>query len=266
MNLYISELYRCIQADFFKLKRTPILWISLLGGAAIGLLLFVIHYANAHELENDLEAWVTYLRRGFSMVAYVLVVPFIVLVTASSAYIEHNSLAWKHIYSLPLQKGNVYFSRLILIIFLTSIPFILFGVTLLVGGFLLEAMNPSLDFGDKGVETIKFLKLLFHCFISILGVTAFQYWLSIRFKHFIIPIGIGMIGFLCSLFTLGEVGKLPYLFHAYPMYIVHEIDRLDGLSLNNVVNGLTNWEWYSIGFLILFSVGGYFLERNRNIE
>jgi len=54
----------------------------------------------------------------------------------------------------------------------------------------------------------------FKSFISLLAIISIQYWLSLRFRNFIVPIGIGL-GLLVSALILmpwEHINKVPYAF------------------------------------------------------
>ena len=58
--------------------------------------------------------------------------------------------------------------------------------------------------------------LIAKTYYSVLAITAIQYWLSLRFKNFIIPVGIGL-GLLITGFIIHQWEQLYFHPYMYPI-------------------------------------------------
>ena len=265
MNLAIAEYSRSVTSEVFKLKRTPILWISIIGGAASAVIVFLMFLILIDEFVGFNEnPWIEFYQINHGVLTMFLLVPYIVLATSTMVQPEHTSNAWKFLYALPLNKSSIYFSKLVVTLGLIALTLLIFWITSLLSGFLLGTIRPEYEFARYSAAPLKWLSIIFHTFISILGLTALQYWLSIRWKNYIVPISIGFMGFILSVLIVGEDRIAHYFPYCYPMYIA---DRFDyGLQFGEQLSasvGFSIVEWYSIAFFILFAILG-FLEQSRS--
>jgi len=102
--------------------------------------------------------------------------------------------------------------------------------------------------------------------ISTLGVLGIQYFLSIRFRNFIIQFGVGIFGLVLS-FILTSINKSFILFcpYSYPM-IAQEFEAFPTDFRSFPFDGwLSNIEYLSIAVFMVFILVGYLMERNRQI-
>jgi hypothetical protein len=105
-----------------------------------------------------------------------------------------------------------------------------------------------------------------HAYLSILGIVAIHYWLSIRWKSFILPIGIGLLGFIIAIFIIffGQRYDLAaFLPYAYPLMAGAEFGT-ESIGLDRI-----GWflpvEFYSIAWFVAFSMFGFYEENRRNV-
>jgi hypothetical protein len=94
-------------------------------------------------------------------------------------------------------------------------------------------------------------------YISILGISAIQFWLSLRFKSFIGSVGIGLVLLIGSMIATGlqweHVYKIPY---AHPILTLMSMKGKGPLVLEN-------HELNSIGYFVFFTVLGFLDLRFR---
>lgn len=112
-------------------------------------------------------------------------------------------------------------------------------------------MNSKFPFLHNSINRAMLLRLSLKIYISILGITAIQYYLSLRFKNFVVSVGIGLalvIGAITALNLHWEhVYQYPY---AFPI-ITSDLVKKAGRPL------LENHEWYSIGYMVFFLLLGF---------
>ncbi len=268
MNILSTEFLRSLTAESYKLKRTPILWISLIGGVTSAIIVFLLFYFLIDEfIELNKSPWARYYQLSYNLMSTLLLVPYVILVTSTIVQSEHNSNAWKYLYALPVKKGNIYFPKLIMTVALMGLTLVIFFLTSTLAGYLLSILRPEYEFSNYPMNVGSWISLVVHSFVSILGVTAIQYWISIRWKNYIIPIGIGMMGFILSILVVGEEKFAVFLPYCYSMFISQH------LSFEEIFNsGVIDTkpflyiEWYSIICFVVFSAIGFYEQKVRNVK
>lgn len=259
---------RSLRAELLKLKSTPILWLSLGGGVLMAGFIFLIFYFNVSKLSaNPGNPWSIYLSISYMFTAMLVMVPYVVLLASSVVYPEHDSSAWKRLYALPLKKSNFYFSKLLAILLLVFLMLTLYFVGSILAGYLLDFLLPAYGFRNYPGNFQDFAGRLLHAFLSILAIAALHYWLSVQWKSFILPIGIGLAGFIVAIFLVffGERFDLAAFFpYTYPLLMGAEFGT-DPVGLERM-GWLTKVEWYSIALFLIFALGGFWIEARRDVK
>lgn len=267
MDVALSHFKRSVIAEVFKLKRTPILWLAIIGGLFISVFIFLIYAFKVEQLAKpDSSPWIAFLGMSFTMVS-MLLIPYVVLVTSSIVQMEHNSYSWKYLYTLPLKRGNFYFSKLLVAILLIALTYFIYFVSILGAGLVLGLMNPVYGFQNYPPATGLLINELIHSFISIMGITALQYWLSIRWKNYTTPIGIGLLGFVVSFVIVGNTDLAFYFPYCFPTFIGFSLGSKEVADIALAQYGwLTHIEWYSLIYFIVFTFIGYYEEQVKNVK
>ena len=264
-----STFSRAIAAEFFKIKRTPILWISLVGGVFVCGLIFLLHLLNADDFAKEGQnPWILYFDVGFMITSTILLVPYIVLTTSSLTHFEHQSSAWKYLYSLPQSKANVYFSKLLLAVLLVIGTYMIYFFTVWLSAYVVDWIQPVYGFRSYVPDKLDWLNRLTHSFLSTLGIVGLHYWMSIRWKNFIIPVGIGLLGFVMAMICLmtQKYDYAAWIPYAYPGMIGAEM----GVTGETVGFERIGWfyriEIVSIISFAVFVLLGFWEEKRSNVK
>ncbi|MDZ4705826.1 MAG: ABC transporter permease [Saprospiraceae bacterium] len=268
MNILSLEFLRSLVAESFKLKRTPILWLSLIGGVTSAIVVFLLFFFLIDEfIELNKNPWARYFQLSFNLLSTLLLIPYVILVNSSIVQSEHNSNSWKYLYALPVKKSSIYFPKLLMTIALVALTLVIFFVTSVLGGYLLGVLRPEYEFNNYPMHGDLWMGLLVHAFLSILGVTAIQYWISIRWKNYIIPIGIGMMGFIFSILVVDEEKFAIYLPYCYSMFVSQQLDFEEIFNSGKVATENFRFiEWYSLICFVVFSLIGFYEQKIRNVK
>ncbi|MEM1324974.1 MAG: ABC transporter permease [Bacteroidota bacterium] len=271
MQSTISIFYHSFQAELLKIQRTPILYIALIGGVFITGLIFIMHLFNAEGLiEPGRDPWMMYFDMGYAITCMALLVPYIVILMSSMAYLEHNASAWKYVYSLPIAKSNIYFSKLALALLLIVATYIIYFLSVWGTPYIVDLIHPEYGFRAATPELGNWIRRLVRSFLCILAVVGLQYWVSIRWQSFIIPIGIGLLGFIVAIICV-LTGKYDYALwipHAYASLMALEI----GITEESDIVGLTKIGWFyrvellSMALFVIFVALGYIEQMKQNVK
>ena len=236
------------RAELLKTKRTAVLWLIILGALFIPAIFFMMYYFKPDVFIPMIKAdpWQSHFVRGWQSLSAFLLPMFIILVCSLIPQIEYKNNTWKQVFVSPQPYSFIFFSKLLTIHLMILFCFFLFIIFMIGSAIVVNLANKSFPFFDHRINIEFLLKMIFKTYLSILGISAIQYWISLKFKNFITPIGIGL-GFLITSLIITQwehIYKVPY---AYPI-----------LTLNSLVlkpdKLIENHELNSIGYFIVFTL------------
>lgn len=117
------------------------------------------------------------------------------LVCSLIANIEHQMGSWKQLLALPISRTSVFIAKLILCVLLLTLSCLLLSGGIIVLGLGLGFSVDSLPFTD--IARIGILS-----YGAALPVVALQLWLSLAFSNQALPVSIGVIISILSLFSI----------------------------------------------------------------
>lgn len=199
IQYYISSL----KSERLKLKRTFALWLTIISALIVPVLFFIVYlirYKHVIPVEGA-NPWDEYLMHQVRNAIPFLVPMFIVLITSLIIQIEHKATGIKQLFVFAVPKWSIYFGKLSSVLIMIASSYVLFYVSILCFGYILGAVHSELQFLNFSADHGKYIPMLFNSFIGSLGIVAIQFWLSFRFKNFIVPLGVGM-----TLVILGLIG------------------------------------------------------------
>ena len=99
---------------------------------------------------------------------------------------------------------------------------------------------------------------LANSYVSLLAITAIQFWLGLRFRNFIVSTGIGIaLWFAGSILVLqmkpGQIQYFPYSFHMYVSFPQFQLKDVSSVL------------WSSVGYTALFLLLGFLSFRKRRM-
>lgn len=263
----MGSIFKSISAELLKLKSTYVLWLALLVVSFISFVVFIGHYLDVNSMARIGEnPWDRIGNAGHAILSIFMLNLFSVLIISASAFVENKSSGWKLLYTYPRYRSTIFYSKLlvILIVVLLTICAVAFG--LIITGYGLDLLRPEYEFRYYPIGLLEFTNGLIHSFLALLGVIGIQYFLSLQFKNFLIPTGIGVIGFIMGL-ILGTLNtpKSLYCPYSYPL-IVKDFNMFTIDKVGVVQYGwLNNVEIYSLICFVVFVVIAHILEIKKNI-
>jgi hypothetical protein len=220
----------------------------------------------------SLILWIQFAGTIISAVGTLLLSMLIVFVSYSVNNIEHKSDTWKTLFSLPMPKFSIYAGKYSYALFIILLCLALFVVFTVAAGNLLSILKPQLNFRDYSITGI-LLKMYFKLFLSSLGILSIQFILSLLFRDFIKPMGIGFVATIAGIILASNHWTYAYLFpYAHPMITTSAMPQ----AYSRVVPGeiiptisieiLTREIFVSIIISIAVFVAGYFIVLNKSIK
>lgn len=250
-----------IKNELIKLKRTFAFWLTIISGLLIPTLFFVVYLVKHKSLipAEGINPWEKFMVNQVQNSIPFFVPMFIVLITSLIIQVEHKSSGIKHLFVLPIPKWSVYFSKLSIVIFSIIATYIYFFIAILFFGALIGLFHSELGFLDFQPNYLKYIKILITSFIASLGIVGIQFWLSFRFKNFIVPLAVGMILVIVGLIVsrAPESIYFPYAFN------ILSISMGDKMPLTFGISSVTI---YSVFCFLLTAILGYLDIKRLNIK
>ena len=192
------------KAEFLKSKRTAAFWITVVGAAFVPIISSIMLVARPGHFIPALkkDPWQLIIIDNWQAGAFFLLPMFVILVTSLVVQTEYKNNTWKQVYASPRTIADIFFSRFIVIHTLILLAFILFNAFIIITACAANLLQKGYTFFDHPVPWKTLIALTIKLYFSVLAITSIQYWLSLRFRNFIIPVGIGLalliIGFMIN--------------------------------------------------------------------
>ena len=250
-----------IKNELIKLNRTFAFWLTIISALIIPLLFFFVYLVKHANLAQapEINPWDKFMANQIQNAIPALVPMFIVLITSLIIQVEHKSSGIKHLFSLPIPKWSVYYSKLSIVLFSIVTTYIYFFIAILIFGCLLGFIHSDLAFLDFQPDYFKYIKMLGTSFVASLGIVGIQFWLSFRVKNFIVPLAIGMTFFVIGLIAsqAPESIYFPYSFNVLSISFGDKMPLTFGVSTVTV---------YSISCFLITAIFGYLDVRRLNVK
>ncbi|GAB5564242.1 MAG: hypothetical protein Wins2KO_13050 [Winogradskyella sp.] len=217
-----NNLRNALIIEMHKLKSTNALKLSVISGAFIPLIFFLYYMSDYQNFNNKelLNPWIRFLSDQFQNTAPFLLPTLIILQCSLIAQIEHKINGFKFIFVQPISRVKIYISKLITVVFLLLITYIIFGISLYLFGIILGLTHEHFAFLEFKFPIKFFLNFVSATFIANLAILGMQFWLSIKYKNFILPLGLGLVLLITGLivFRAKESFYFPYSYSLYAIY------------------------------------------------
>jgi hypothetical protein len=185
MNLTIS-----VRAEIIKTKRSASFWLSILGATVIPLIFFLAYILKPAEAYSN--TWGIHFLQGWQVFNAFLLPMFVILICSLIPQIEYKNSAWKQVFASPQTIGNIFFSKYLTILIMILFLFLVFNILMVLSAVVPNLFFRKYTFLSNSIDWMQLVRLNLKTFISLLAIISFQYWLSLRFRNFIVPIGIGL--------------------------------------------------------------------------
>jgi lantibiotic transport system permease protein len=213
----IAAFINSYQSEWLKRKRSAASWLTLLGAMFIPLIEVIgrmINFDSLYKVNTSDEVWISMERWAWQPMAAFLLPLGIILATSLVTQLEFKNNGWKQLHATPQSFPVIYLSKLSVIVTMMFQFFIIFNI-----GVYLMAALPSLIFRGIPYPTapIPFwmiFKLSLKFFICSLPIISLQYLVSLQFRNFLIPVGIGFGVYVASMMAMSwkYYYVMPYLY------------------------------------------------------
>jgi len=206
------------KAEFLKGRKTAAYFIALGAGAFVPFVntlsyIFKSDYFLKRFAEGD--AWKSNLNNSWQPAAAFLLPMFVILVTSLVVQIEYRNNTWKQVYASPRSYADVFFSKFLVIQVLILTSLLIFNLCILLSGYIANMAHSGYPFFSSTVPWESMVNITGKMYVSLLGMTAIQYWISLCLKNYIAPLGVGLALLIMGLIII-EWEKSFIFPYAYP--------------------------------------------------
>lgn len=258
---------KTIHSELIKLKYPPILWLGAFFLISILTLVFSGYYIDVNQtVQLGVNPWNRLNVSTRAIFTIFMGIPFIVLLISAALNIEHQNHGFKQLYALPKSRGALLLSKLtaLLLSFLFVTCLLILGNILI--GYILNFIYPETEFSYFELPLLSLIKSYLYVLISFLGVIGIQFFLSLRFKGFLVPASIGILAYILGVI----LSSINHKFSVYFPYCHSTVARKNGIfdmeTLGVDQHAILNQvEIYSIIIFVICILFSVYLERKRNI-
>jgi len=256
-----------LQSEFYKSRKTLGFWSAILLPLIIIFLVSVGFFLKADKMAAMPPAtiWGQFFAIPLGIMGTLLLPMFIVFVAYSVNSIEHKSDTWKTLFTLPIPKWSIYSAKFLYAVFLIFLSLMLFAGFTLAFGNLLGIIQPKLRFSGYHMEREMF-EVYFKLFMASMGILSLQFIMSLLWKDFLKPMGIGFVGVIMGVISV-TAAKWEYAYafpYSQPLLAIMSM----GKKIRNTVgvNLFSTDVYYSLGTAAVIFIIGYFIVERRSIK
>ena len=227
------------RSELFKSKRTASFYLAIIGGLLVPVIFILDVLFDGIRPENKKDIFNVAFNEGFKNTAFVFFPMFLVLISTLLPQLEFKNNAWKQVLASPQKKLNVFFAKYLNIHLLIVVFFVAHNIFMFSAIVIIHFVEPSLRILDHPLDLYTILTNNVNTYIAVLAMSAVQFWMGLRFRNFIVPLGIGLsLWFIGTLMVLEHdwvfEKYFPYSFHIYSVFDKHR-QLLPTIQLTSVV-------------------------------
>lgn len=186
-------MYLPLRSEFIKIKRTSSIYLVIITALIFPFFMLV-------DLSDEVERhifkgniWETLFQDGFVALNFIGLPIFVIFICTLLPQLEYKNHTWKQVFASPVPSFNTLVVKFLLIQLLILVFLILYNIILATVPLWVQLLNPSFNAFATSINWESWLKGNAMTYINILGLSAVQFWLGIRFKNFMVPIAIGIL-------------------------------------------------------------------------
>lgn len=249
-----------LQSEWIKTRRSTASWLVIIGAFFIPLIIVLMRLIKAGQMPAYYAAprfWETTFTQNWQVMAFFLLPMGVILATSLITQLEYRNNTWKQLHATPQLFSTIFFAKLSVLILMLLQFFILFNA-----GIYLSAVIPSWLLKNVAMPEQLF-PLRFYAenntqfFIDCLPILAIQYLISLQFKNFLVPLGVGIGLLVMATFAVNwQYGYfIPYTYSLYSFLAMSAVNERPVLPVNIHL--------ISLGYFVLAIITGYLLYSNK---
>jgi lantibiotic transport system permease protein len=188
-----------------KIRRSLALWIVVAGAfftPAVVILVRILHYKTLPALYASPDFWNVLWKSTWESMAIFLLPIGIILTTALLAQIEYKNNAWKQLHTLPIKASTIFISKMAVIMTMVLFFFALFNIGIYLAALVPYLVVPGIPYPTATISYATFARQNVDYMVACLPIVSLQYLMSLRYRNFLVPVGVGFLLWLGALASL----------------------------------------------------------------
>jgi hypothetical protein len=242
MKTYINSLL----SEWQKTRKSAASWLVLIGGLFVPTILIIVQSFYPEEFSPAVlgeNYWNSLFRHSWESTAILLLPVGVILATSMITQLEFRNNTWKQVFTTPQRFSTLFFSKLTVVIVMMIEFFIINLLGLFAAAYLPGLWSSAGYPPSPPLMSIAQYNMLF--FVASLPLLAWQFMISMRFRNFLVSIGVGIGLVMGSLFAFSW--KYGYQFPFAHTGLVYA--KLSGQ--NRTPDGIELWMLSLIWFVVI---------------
>ena len=247
--------FTILKSEHYKLRFNIAIWLFLLFPLFMTLCVDIyVLFKHADAIYNpaitfDYNPWVWLLGR-YIFEFYSLLYPILAAVLSYSLCdVEYKNYGFRLLFTRPMSKVTVYSSKIVFLLEIIFISSLIGYLTFLLSGFALDKLLPGYKFSSYNINNL-IASYFSYLFIAFSAVSIIQYYLSLIFKSFVLPVGFA--GFMTIFGIIAQNKDYIYLIPYSTLW------RLNYGFYNGTIS-FSKGEYVNIAFVPFFIVISFFI-------
>jgi lantibiotic transport system permease protein len=223
-------MYLPLRSELIKIKRTSSIYLIIITALIFPFFVLVDLNDEVEKLKFNGNIWNTvFLEEGFRPLNFIGLPIFVIFICTLIPQLEYRNHTWKQVFASPVPPFNTLVAKFLLVQLLIIIFLVVYNIIMATVPLWLQFLNPSFNAFTTSIKWEAWLKANAMTYINILGLSAVQFWLGIRFKNFLVPVGIGIfLLLLAPMLMFAFKIEFAYLHpHSLPIYAGMLIEKND---------------------------------------
>ena len=244
-----------VRSEWLKKKNTTANWLVVVGAVLVPFVLLLASLRNPEQLRQSvLEPgfWNTWYNHSWQFMANFVLPVGVMFASSLIAQVEFHNNTWKQVLTLPQSYAQLFFAKLLVLLVMVAFFFIIFVLSIYVAAILPALLVPGVSWPTQPFPITAFIRGTCRFAVACLPIIGLQYLLSIHFRNFLIPLGIGFGLYVLSMIALSwEYGyTIPYIYCSLVFLGRHATGPLPVSVL-------------ATGYFIIFIAAGFLMFRFR---
>jgi len=248
------------QSEWMKTRRSLALWMVVIGGfftPAVIIVARLINHAAVPDLYARDDFWQLLWRNSWESMAIFFLPLGAILSTSLIAQIEYKNNTWKQLHTLPLSYTTIFLAKLAVIVSLMAMFFVLFSIGIYLSAIVPYLLVSGTPYPTGPMRWQSFLLDDLYYFLECLPIVALQYLLALRFKNFLVPVGLGF------LFWVGAIASVSWRYGYVIPYTYTMFHYLAGAEKTRAVAPEVNIHILAAAYFVIISAVSYILYLKR---
>ena len=247
------------QSEWLKKKRSAAAWLTFTGGFFIPVIVLVNRFIDSSMLyaENTSpHVWETLFNRCWQFMALFLLPMGVILATSLITQLEFKNNTWKQLHTTPQRLTTIFFAKLAVIVIMMLQFFILFNIGIYLAGTVPSIFFRNAPYPGEAIPFMAVLRANSRFFLDCLPIIGLQYFISLQFRNFLVPVGAGLAMYTASMIALSwKYGYIvPYAYCAL---------NLNFMKNKSAINPATNIHIWATAYFVVFSILSYIFYINK---